>query len=183
MPRTAALPGRPLLLAIALSLTGCAAWQKNAAVDAAEPTGGAATSRGAGSKADGDDARPSARVPSVRLITAQTPAVRAYRKAAAAHIYKVYARRIFKGKLPPLMHAITVVETDIDATGRVTGVYFSRVPSHAPEVPAEIEALIRAASPLPSPGRLGGHTYVDTWLWDRSDKFQLDTLTQGQRDR
>lgn len=177
-----ALPGRTLLLlAIALSLVGCAGWQKNAEGDAAAATGGATMARSAASGSDAPG--PSARVPSVRLITAQTPAVRAYRKAAAAHLYKVYAKRIFKGKLPPLMHAITVVETDIDATGRVTGVYFSRVPSHAPEVPAEIEALIRAASPLPNPGRLGGHTYVDTWLWDRSDKFQLDTLTQGQRDR
>jgi protein TonB len=23
-------------------------------------------------------------------------------------------------------------------------------------------------------------TYTDTWLWDKSGRFQLDTLTEGQ---
>ena len=127
--------------------------------------------------------RPSDRVASVRLITSQTPAVRTYRRQGATQIYKTHPSRIFKGQLPPLMYAIAVVETDIDASGKVTGVYFSRVPTQAPEVPAEIERLIRAASPLPNPGRLGAHTYVDTWLWDKSGRFQLDTLTEGQRSR
>ncbi|MDQ0012623.1 hypothetical protein J2W23_000987 [Variovorax boronicumulans] len=122
-------------------------------------------------------------VPTVRLITAQTPAVRTYRKTGARHIYKAYANRIYKGKIPPLVYAVVVVETDIDADGKVTNVSFSRVPSHAPEVPPMIAELIKATSPLPSPGKLGGHTYVDTWLWDKSGKFQLDSLTLGQRSR
>jgi protein TonB len=122
-------------------------------------------------------------VPTVRLITAQTPAVRAYRKTGARQIYKTYAQRIYKGKIPPLVYAVVVVETELDANGNVTNVTFSRVPSHAPEVPGKIAALIKAASPLPSPGRLGGHTYVDTWLWDKSENFQLDSLTLGQRSR
>lgn len=122
-------------------------------------------------------------VPTVRLITAQTPAIRTYRKIGARHIYNKYANRIYKGKLPPLVYAVVVVETDIDATGKVTNVTFSRTPSHAPEVAPMIAEMIKAASPLPSPGKLGGHTYVDTWLWDRSDKFQIDSLTQGQRSR
>jgi periplasmic protein TonB len=29
--------------------------------------------------------------------------------------------------------------------------------------------------------QLGSVTYTDTWLWDRSGNFQLDTLTEGQR--
>ncbi|MET3496071.1 hypothetical protein [Variovorax boronicumulans] len=122
-------------------------------------------------------------VPTVRLITAQTPAVRAYRKIGARHIYKAYANRIYKGKIPPLVYAVVVVETDIDANGKVNNVTFSRVPSHAPEVPPMIAELIKATSPLPSPGKLGGHTYVDTWLWDKSGKFQLDSITLGQRSR
>lgn len=122
-------------------------------------------------------------VPTVRLITAQTPAVRTYRKTGARHIYKAYANRIYKGKIPPLVYAVVVVETDIDADGKVTNVSFSRVPSHAPEVPPMIAELIKATSPLPSPGKLGRHTYVDTWLWDKSGKFQLDSLTLGQRSR
>ncbi len=132
-----------------------------------------------------DEAAPPGKsdVPTVRLITAQTPAVRAYRKTGARHIYKAYANRIYKGKIPPLVYAVVVVETDIDADGKVTNVSFSRVPSHAPEVPPMIAELIKATSPLPSPGKLGGHTYVDTWLWDKSGKFQLDSLTLGQRSR
>ena len=124
-----------------------------------------------------------AEVPPGRLITAQTTTVRAYRKSGAAHIYKRYQQRIYKGKIPPLVYAVVVVETDIDSTGRVTGVHFGRTPSHAPEVPPKIAQLIRDASPLPDPGKLGAHTYVDTWLWDKGGNFQLDTLTKGQRSR
>ena len=90
---------------------------------------------------------------------------------------------IYKGKIPPLVYAVVVTETDIDKSGRVTGVHFSRTPSHAPEVSGKIAELVRGASPFPNPGRLGGHTYVDVWLWDKSGKFQLDTLTEGQRSR
>jgi hypothetical protein len=122
-------------------------------------------------------------VPTVRLITAQTPAVRAYRKTGARYLYKAYANRIYKGKIPPLVYAVVVVETDIDASGKVVNVTFSRTPSHAPEVPPMIAELIKAASPLPDPGKLGGHTYVDTWLWDKSGKFQIDSITLGQRSR
>jgi len=126
---------------------------------------------------------PKSEVAEVRLITAQTPAVRAYRKLGAADIYKAYPKRIYKGKIPPLVYAVVVVETDIDATGRVVDVNFSRIPSHAPEVPPLIAELIRKASPLANPGALGAHTYVDTWLWDKSGNFQLDSRTLGQRSR
>ena len=126
---------------------------------------------------------PTSAVAEVRLITAQTPAVRAYRKLASADIYKAYPKRIYKGKIPPLVYAVVVVETDIDATGRVVNVSFSRTPSHAPEVPPLIAELIRKASPLANPGALGAHTYVDTWLWDKSGNFQLDSRTLGQRSR
>jgi len=27
---------------------------------------------------------------------------------------------------------------------------------------------------------MGKVTYTDTWLWDKSGHFQLDTLTEGQ---
>jgi len=122
-------------------------------------------------------------VPAAHSITPQTPAVRAYRKTGAHHIYKAYASRIYKGKIPPLVYAVVVVETDIDANGKVNNVTFSRVPSHAPEVPPMIAELIKASSPLPDPGKLGSHTYIDTWLWDKSGNFQLDSVTLGQRSR
>lgn len=156
-------------LALALVLAGCALKPPPTAPDA---------------PADAPPGTPpAAAVPSVRLITAQTPVVRTYRPQGARHLYAKHARHIYKGKLPPLVYAVVVVETDIDAQGNVTYVGYSRTPSHAPEVPPKIAELIRAASPFPSPGRVGPHTYVDTWLWDRSGRFQLDTLTEGQLSR
>ena len=126
---------------------------------------------------------PGAAVLAERPITLQSPTVKAYRRIGAGHIYAHYPKRIYKGKIPPLVYAVVVVETHLDATGRVADVTFSRVPGHAAEVAPQIAALIRAASPLPDPGQLGAHTYIDIWLWDRSGDFQLDTLTLGQRSR
>lgn len=164
-----------LAAASALLLAGCEGlpWAKK---EGAPPAA-------AGTAAPSDDLRPGDEVKTVRLITAQTPAVKAWRKVAAQHIYKAYPKRIYKGKIPPLVYAVVVVETDLDANGKVVNVSFSRTPSHAPEVPPKIAELIRASSPFPSPGKLGAHTYVDTWLWDKSGNFQIDTLTLGQRSR
>jgi hypothetical protein len=158
-------------LVAALGLAGCSALNPEKKSEGAPPT------------APGAQEGPSDRVANVRLITPQTPAVRAYRRIGASYIYKTYPKRIFKGKIPPLVYAVVVTETEVDATGRVTAVNFSRTPSHAPEVPPKIAELIKGASPLPNPGKLGAHTYVETWLWDRSGQFQLDTLTLGQRSR
>ena len=40
--------------------------------------------------------------------------------------------------------------------------------------------MIRAASPLPAPQRMNGTRYTDIWLVDKSGRWQLDTLTEGQ---
>jgi hypothetical protein len=100
---------------------------------------------------------------------------------AASHLYARNAERIFKGQLPPLLYAIGVLEVDIDAVGRVADLRWMRAPKHAPEVVAEIERSVHAAAPYPAPLRMGRVTYTDTWLWHKSGKFQLDTLTEGQR--
>jgi protein TonB len=122
--------------------------------------------------------------PADTTISFQTPAIKAYRKTGAGHIYKKYPSRIYPTKIPPLVYAVVVVETHVEADGRVKRVSFSRTPSHAPEVPPMIAQLITDASPLPAPpASVGAHTYVETWLWDRGGKFQLDTLTKGQRSR
>lgn len=105
---------------------------------------------------------------------------RAYRVDGARAIYAAYPDSIYKGKLPPLLHAIVVAEVDVDANGNVREVNMLRVPSHAPEVTARVRELIRQVSPLPAPARLGRVKYVDTWLFDKSGRFQLDTLTEGQ---
>ncbi|VWX55633.1 conserved exported hypothetical protein [Burkholderiales bacterium 8X] len=167
-------PHRLLMIAaLALGLAGCTT-NKPAETPSADTSSAPSTS---------SSDTPSAEVPTVRLITMQTPAIKAYRKLGARHIYDKYPKRIYKGKIPPLVYAVVVTETDIDATGKVVGVHFSRTPSHAPEVSGKIAELIKDASPLPNPGKVGAHTYVDTWLWDKSGNFQLDTLTLGQRSR
>ncbi len=120
---------------------------------------------------------PAAR-PTPSLSTAATP--RAYRLDAASHLYTRYNERIFKGKLPPMLYAIGVLQVDVNAQGQVTGTSWMRPPSHAPQVVAEIEHMVRQAAPYPVPIRLGKVTYTDTWLWDKSGRFQLDTLTEGQ---
>ncbi|MEO6320009.1 MAG: hypothetical protein ABIR56_05045 [Polaromonas sp.] len=105
---------------------------------------------------------------------------RAYRQDGATHLYGLNAERIYKGRMPPLLYAIGVLNVEIDRTGRVTRLDWLRAPRHAPEVMAEIERTVRRASPFPAPSRLGKVVYTDTWLWHKDGKFQLDTLTEGQ---
>ncbi|MBX3609122.1 MAG: hypothetical protein KF871_04430 [Hydrogenophaga sp.] len=106
-----------------------------------------------------------------------------YRKDGARHIYAQNGSRIYKGKLPPLLHAVGVLQVDVDDRGNVQKMNWMRAPSHAPDVMREIERTVRAASPFPAPVRMGHVTYTDVWLWDKSGNFQLDTLTEGQRSK
>lgn len=103
-----------------------------------------------------------------------------YRKDAAGHLYNLHRDTIYSGRMPPLLYAVGVLQTDIDKRGYVTGVRWMRAPSHAPEVMAEIERMARAAAPYPAPLKLGSITYTETWLWHKSGRWQLHTLTEGQ---
>ena len=103
-----------------------------------------------------------------------------YRTTGARHLYNAYKTRIFKGKLPPLLYAITITETEIDENGKVIGATIVREPAAAKEVGPWVLSLIRSASPFPRPGRPGRTVYRDIWLVDKSYRFQLDTLTEGQ---
>lgn len=104
-----------------------------------------------------------------------------FRKDAARHIYEQNAHRIYSGRLPPLLKAVGVMDVVVDRRGHVLRVEWRRAPKHAPDVVKEIERTVMAASPYPAPIHLGQATYTDTWLWDKSGRFQLDTLTEGQR--
>ena len=115
---------------------------------------------------------------SARSSSATSP--RAYREDGATHLYGLNADRIYKGRMPPQLYAVGVLNVEIDRAGRVTRLDWLRAPRHAPEVMAEIERTVRQASPFPIPARLGKVVYTDTWLWHKSGKFQLDTLTEGQ---
>jgi hypothetical protein len=110
----------------------------------------------------------------------QADSARAYRTDAAQHIYVMNQARIFKGKLPPLLYAIGVLQVEVDGRGNVRSLNWMRAPKHAPEDVAEIERTVRAAAPFPVPARMGRVVYTDTWLWHKSGQFQLDTLTEGQ---
>ena len=106
--------------------------------------------------------------------------VQEYRQSAARHLYARNSERIYSGKLPPVLYAIGVIQLDLDAQGRIKRLHWVRAPQHAPEVVAEIERTVRAAAPFPAPEKIGTVKYTETWLWDKSGKFQLDTLTEGQ---
>jgi len=104
----------------------------------------------------------------------------AYRRDAAHHLYERNMRRVYRGKMPPLLYAVGVLQVEVDGMGHVTSTSWMRAPKHAPEVMAEIERTVRLAEPYPAPVRMGRVTYTDTWLWHKSGLFQLDTLTEGQ---
>jgi len=104
-----------------------------------------------------------------------------YRAAGARHLYDTYRQRIYIGKLPPLLYAIAITETDIDENGQVVSAVVTREPAAAKEVGPWIVSLIHAASPFPKPAPAGPTRYREIWLVDKSGTFQLDTLTEGQR--
>jgi len=118
--------------------------------------------------------------PAMTIKTSQAANPRAYRADAAGHIYAMNAERIWKGRLPPMLYAIGVLQVEVDGRGNVRNLNWMRAPKHAPEVIAEIEKTVRDAAPFPVPARMGKVVYTDTWLWHKSGQFQLDTLTEGQ---
>ncbi len=108
--------------------------------------------------------------------------MKAYKIDAARHIYAAYAPRIYKGRLPPLIHGVVVVETTVDASGYPRQVQVVRGPSHAPDVTAAVVEMIKRAGPLPAPSRFGssGVRFTEIWLVHKDGRFQLDSLTEGQ---
>jgi hypothetical protein len=104
-----------------------------------------------------------------------------YRRDAARRVYESFPQHIHQGKLPPLMYAIAMTETDVDADGKVLDVRLTREPAAAKEVGPWVVALLRRIGQFPAPTRLARATYKEIWLVDKSGKFQVDTLTEGQR--
>jgi len=125
--------------------------------------------------------RPAPTVQGPHYPGSQAFSPREYRKDAAGHLYKKYANRIYAGVLPAMLHAVAVIEVDINKQGAVTDFRWLRAPRHVPRVMTEIEGMVYASAPFPAPHRMGTVTYTETWLWDHSGLFQLDTLTEGQR--
>ncbi|MCM0608187.1 MAG: energy transducer TonB [Ideonella sp. WA131b] len=111
---------------------------------------------------------------------------REFRIDAARHLYNCFPMRVHRGKLPPLLHGVMMVEIELDAQGNVVDVGVIRRPA-ADEVSPWILALIRKASPYPAPVKLaaggGKAKFIETYFVDKSGQFQTHTLTEGQRDR
>ncbi len=111
-----------------------------------------------------------------------TDVEREFRIDAARHLYGCYPKRIYKGKLPPMLYGVMMVETELDASGAVLNISVVRKPA-ADEVAPWIMAMIRRASPFPAPVRMEGGTvkYTETYFVDKSGQFQTYSLTEGQR--
>jgi periplasmic protein TonB len=105
----------------------------------------------------------------------------AYRRDAAEHIYRTYPTRIYKGRLPPLIASVAVVDLHINSVGEVVKVEWVRAPRHLPQIMTDIEQLARGAAPYPAPVAMAGVIYTEVWLYDKTGLFQLATLTEGQR--
>ncbi len=107
---------------------------------------------------------------------------REYRIDASRHIYSCYPMRIYRGKLQPLLYGVMMVETEIDATGKVVDIHVVRKPA-ADEVAPWILAMIRRAAPYPAPAKMEGGTvkFTETFFVDKSGLFQTMSLTEGQK--
>jgi hypothetical protein len=174
--------------AVALSwLSGCSAPPK------APPTAGPSDLPAAAPQPDTRD-RPVITAPEAAPPTSQPSAqgtlpgpsrsaarnAKEYRKDAASHLYGRHSQHIYKGRLPPMLQAVGVLNVDIDRHGAVKSLQWTRAPRHAPQVMQHIERMVKAAAPFPVPQHMGQVTYTDVWLWHQSGRFQLDTLTEGQ---
>jgi hypothetical protein len=123
-------------------------------------------------------APPAAKPKVVAASTATTP--QAYKKDGAKHLYAAYAKQVHKGKLQPLLYGVAIIETTIGPQGEVQDVRVVRQPAAAEVTPWAV-GMIKAAAPFPAPQKLGSVTYTDIWLVNKQGRFQLDTLTEGQR--
>ena len=121
-----------------------------------------------------------ARIP---VFISQATNAKDYRRDAAQHIYKNNSARIYKGRMPPLLMAVAVLEVDVDTMGDIAAIRWVRGPTNLPSVIADIEALVKASAPYPAPLKMPGVIYTEVWLYDKSGLFQLDTLTEGQRNK
>jgi periplasmic protein TonB len=116
----------------------------------------------------------------VRVSDSET--IMDYRVDAASHLYRKYKEQLYHGRLPPLLYAIGVVEFTVSEDGNLVDVGWIRAPRHAPGVMKAVVDMIKAASPYPVPAKLGKISYMETWLWDKSGRWQIDILSEGQRD-
>ena len=73
-----------------------------------------------------------------QLPTSNARTAKEYRVDAAKHLYKLNGAKIFKGRMPPMLYAVGVLDVEVDKQGQVTRTYWVRAPGHAPKVMREI---------------------------------------------
>ena len=107
-----------------------------------------------------------------------------FRIDAARHLYACFPMRVYRGKLPPMLYGVMMIETELDATGNVVNIKVVRKPA-ADEVAPWVLAMIKRASPFPAPAKMTGGTvtYTETYFVDKSGLFQAFSLTEGQRSK
>jgi hypothetical protein len=107
---------------------------------------------------------------------------REFRVDAARHLYACFPMRVYRGKLPPLLYGVMMVETELDAAGNIVNLNVVRKPA-ADEVAPWVLAMIKRAAPFPAPAKLPGGTakFTETYFVDKSGLFQTFSLTEGQR--
>ncbi len=118
-------------------------------------------------------------------VASQQEVEREFRIDASRHLYSCFPMRVYRGKLPPLLYGVMMVETELDAQGNVVDVNVIRRPA-ADEVSPWIVAMIKKASPFPAPAKLaaaGNVKFMETYFVDKSGLFQTHTLTEGQRNK
>jgi periplasmic protein TonB len=125
------------------------------------------------------ESTPAAQKPKAHAASAAATA-KDYKKDGAKHLYAAYAKQVQKGKMPPLLYGIAIIETTIGPQGEVQDVRVVRQPAAAEVTPWAVN-MIKAAAPFPAPAKMGSVTYSDIWLVSKNGHFQLDTLTEGQR--
>ena len=105
-----------------------------------------------------------------------------FRIDAARHLYACFPMRVYRGKLPPLLYGVMMIETELDATGNVLNIHVVRKPA-ADEVAPWVIAMVKRAAPFPAPAKMAGGIvkYTETYFVDKSGLFQAFSLTEGQR--
>ena len=90
--------------------------------------------------------------------------------------------RIFKGRLPPLIHAASCSRPRSTNSGRPRDVKVVRGPSHAPDVTAAVREMTFRVDPLPllQPARFTDAASPRSGWSHKNGRFQLDALTEGQ---
>src|SRR5882762_8581463 len=66
-----------------------------------------------------------------------------YRVDAARHVYDSYPQCVLQGRLPPVVHAVVLVELSVGKDGQLRDVRFLRVPPEMPNAPNIILDMIQ----------------------------------------